>query len=350
MAIDLVGTARTLVQADKGILAADETPGIIGKRFEALGIPSTEATRRAYRELLITAPELQEAISGVILQDETFRQTISTGLPFPQALIQRGMLPGIKVDTGAKPLTNAPGEKVTEGLDGLRERIAEYVELGAHFAKWRAVISIGSGIPTRVCIAANAHGLARYAALCQEGGLIPIVEPEVLIDGDHTIDACYAASLTTWRAVFADLVDQGVALDAMVLKPSMILPGRQHSVEASVGEVAESTVRGLRHAVPAAVPGIAFLSGGQSPELATHHMQAISAIGPQPWQLTFSYGRALQDAALSAWKGQARNVGQAQAALLHRTRCVAAARSGTYNQAMEAEYADDSLLLSIAFV
>jgi fructose-bisphosphate aldolase, class I len=350
MAIDLVGTARTLVQADKGILAADETPRTIGKRFEALGIPSTQATRRAYRELLITAPELQEAISGVILQDETFRQTTSTGLPFPQALIQRGMLPGIKVDTGAKPLANAPSEKVTEGLDGLRERIAGYVEMGAYFAKWRAVISIGGGIPTRACIAVNAHALARYAALCQEGGLVPIVEPEVLMDGDHSIEACFQVTVTTGRAVFAELAEQGVAIDAMVLKPSMILPGSQHSVEASVGQVAASTVRGLRQAVPAAVPGIAFLSGGQSPELATHHMQAISAIGPQPWQLTFSYGRALQDPALSAWKGQARNIGHAQAALLHRTRCVGAARSGAYNQAMEAEYADDSLLLSTAFV
>jgi fructose-bisphosphate aldolase class I len=350
MAIDLVGTARTLVQADKGILAADETPGTIGKRFEALGIPSTDATRRDYRELLITAPELQEAISGVILQDETFRQTTSTGLSFPQALIQRGMLPGIKVDTGAKPLANAPGEKVTEGLDGLGERIAEYVELGARFAKWRAVISIGDGTPSRACIAANAHALARYAALCQEGGLVPIVEPEVLMDGNHSIEMCFLVTVTTWRALFAELAEQLLALDAMVLKPSMILPGNKHSVRATVDEVGQWTVHGLRQVVPAAVPGIAFLSGGQSPELATHHMQAISAIGPQPWQLTFSYGRALQDAALSAWKGQARNVGHAQAALLHRTRCVAAARSGAYNQAMEAEYADDSLLLSTAFV
>ncbi|HXN04317.1 MAG TPA: class I fructose-bisphosphate aldolase [Candidatus Acidoferrum sp.] len=350
MALDLVATAHALVQADKGILAADETPGTIGKRFEALGIPSTAATRCAYRELLVTAPELQEAISGVILQDETFRQTTSSGIRFPQALIQRGMLPGIKVDTGAKPLANAPGEKVTEGLDGLRERIAEYVELGAHFAKWRAVITIGDGAPTRACIAANAHALARYAALCQEGGLVPIVEPEVLMDGDHSIDTCFLATIATWRAVFAELAEQGVALGAMVLKPSMILPGRDHAIEASVDEIAESTVRGLREVVPAAVPGIAFLSGGQSPELATHHLQAISASGPQPWQLTFSYGRALQDPALSAWKGEARNAGHAQAALLHRVSCVSAARSGTYNQAMEVAFADDSLHLSTAFV
>jgi len=342
VAIDLVVTARTLVQVGRGILAADETPGTIGKRFEALGIPSTAQTRCAYRELLVTAPGLQEVISGVILQDETFRLVTSSGLPFPQAVNQGGMLPGIKVDTGAKPLAKAPGEKVTEGLDGLRERIAEYVELGARFAKWRAVITIGDGIPTRACIAANAHALARYAALCQEGGLVPIVEPEVLMDGGHSLETCFAVTVTTWRAVFAELVEQGVSLEAMVLKPSMILPGKQHSAQATIDEVALSTVRGLRQTVPAAVPGIAFLSGGQSPQLATRHLQAISAVGPQPWQLTFSYGRALQDEALSAWKGEARNVGQAQAALLHRTRRVAAARSGAYSPAMEAGDASDS--------
>jgi fructose-bisphosphate aldolase class I len=328
MVIDLIVTARTLVQAGKGILAADETPGTIGKRFEALGISSTAQTRCAYRELLVTAPGLQGAISGVILQDETFRQMTSTGLPFPQALMQRGMVVGIKVDTGAKPLAKAPGEKVTEGLDGLRERIAEYVELGARFAKWRAVITIGDGIPTQACIAANAHALARYAALCQEGGLVPIVEPEVLMDGDHSIERCFAATLRTWRRVFAELAEQGVALDAMVLKPSMILPGKQHAAQATVDEVARRTVQGLRQTVPAAVPGIAFLSGGQSPDLATRHLQVINALGPQPWQLTFSFGRALQDEALSAWKGEAANVGHAQAALLRRTESVAAARSG----------------------
>src|ERR1700681_2944272 len=350
MASDLVVMARTLVQAGKGILAADETPRTIGKRFEALGIPSTAQTRRAYRELLVTTPELQEVISGVILQDETFRQTTSSGLPFARALIQRGMLPGIKVDTGAKPLANAPGENVTEGLDGLRERIAEYVGLGARFAKWRALISIANGTPTRACLAANTHALARYAALCQEGGLVPIVEPEVLMDGDHSIETCFAATITTWRAVFAELADQRVALDAMVLKPSMILPGKQHSVQATVDEVGRRTVQGLRQTVPAAVPGVAFLSGGQSPELATRHMHAINALSPQPWQLSFSYGRALQDPALSAWKGEARNVGHAQAALLHRTRCVAAARDGAYNPAMESAYADDSQRLSSVLV
>ena len=350
MATDLVATARALVQPGKGILALDETPGTIGKRFEALDIPSTAQTRCAYRELLVTVPELLEVISGVILQDETFRQTTSSGLLFPQALIQRGMLPGIKVDTGAKPLAKAPDEKVTEGLDGLRERIAAYVALGARFAKWRAVITVGDGIPTQACIAANAHALARYAALCQEGGLVPIVESEVLMDGDHSIDACFSVGVTTWRAVFAELAEQGVALDAMVLKPSMILPGNQHSAQATVDEVGRRTVRGLRQTVPAAVPGIAFLSGGQSPQLATRHLQAINAQGPQPWQLTFSYGRALQDEALSAWKGEARNVGHAQAALLHRTRSVAAARSGTESQALETSYFDDSQILSSALL
>ena len=350
MALDLAVTARTLVQRGKGILAADETPGTIGKRFEALGIPSTAETRCAYRELLIAAPELRQVISGVILQDETFRQTTSSGLPFPQAMIQRGMLPGIKVDTGAKPLANAPAETVTEGLDGLRERIAEYAGLGARFAKWRAVITIGDGTPTRACIAANAHALARYAALCQEGGLVPMVEPEVLMDGDHSMATCFATTVTTFRALFSQLAEQGVALDAMVLKPGMILPGQHHSVKATIDEVARSTVHALVETVPVAVPGIAFLSGGQSPELATRHLHAISAIGPQPWQLTFSYGRALQDPALSAWKGEAHNVGHAQAALLHRTRCVAAARSGAYNQAMETAQADDSQRLSRVFL
>src|SRR6266851_5122942 len=274
MVIDRVVTARTLVQA--------------GKRFQALGISSTAQTRCAYRELLVTAPGLQGAISGVILQDETFRQMTSTGLPVPQALMERGMLPGIKVDTGAKPLAKAPGEKVTEGLDGLRERIAQYVALGARFAKWRGVITIGDGMPIQACIAANAHALAR----------------------------------------FAELAEQGVALDAMVLKPSMILPGKEHATRATVDEVARRTLNGLRQTVPAAVPGIAFLSGGQSPNLATRHLQAINALGPQPWQLTFSFGRALQDEALSAWKGEAANVGHAQAALVNRTRAVAAARSG----------------------
>ncbi len=334
MAADLVATARALVQPGKGILAADETPATIGKRFEALGIASTAQTRCAYRELLVTAPGLQEAISGVILQDETFRQTTSNGLRFPQTLIERDMLPGIKVDTGAKPLANAPGELVTEGLDGLRERIADYVGLGARFAKWRAVIRIGEGIPSRACIAANAHALARYAALCQEGGLVPIVEPEVLMDGDHSIETCFAVTVTTWRAVFTELAEQRVALDAMVLKPNMILPGKQSQAQATVEEVGRRTLQGLREVVPAAVAGIAFLSGGQSPELATRHLEAINTLGDHVWQLTFSYGRALQDAALFAWKGEAANTRPAQAALLDRTRRVAAARGAGHGQTM----------------
>jgi fructose-bisphosphate aldolase class I len=350
MAIDLVATARALVQPGKGILALDETPGTIGKRFEALKIPSSPQTRSAYRELLVTAPGLEEVISGVILQDETFRQTTSGGVPFPQALGKRGMLPGIKVDTGAKSLANAPGEKVTEGLDGLRERVAEYVELGARFAKWRAVISIGDGTPTPACIAANAHALARYAALCQEGGLVPIVEPEVLMDGDHSIETCYAVTVMTWRAVFAELAVQGVALEAMVLKPSMILPGNRHSARATIDQVAQATVSGLRQTVPAAVPGVAFLSGGQSPQLATSHLAAINGLGLQTWQLTFSYGRALQDPALSAWRGNAVNVGRAQAALLDRTRRVAAARSVPGIQAEESRVRHDSQRLSSALL
>jgi fructose-bisphosphate aldolase, class I len=347
---DLVDTALTLVQAGKGILALDETPGTIGKRFEALGIPSTAAARCAYRELLVTAPDLKEVISGVILQDETLRQRTSSGLTFPQVLIQRGMLPGIKVDTGAKPLANAPGEKVTEGLDGLRERIAEYVGLGARFAKWRAVITIGDGTPTTACIGANAHALARYAALCQDGGLVPIVEPEVLMDGNHSIETCFAVTVTTWRAVFAELAEQGVALDAIVLKPNMILPGKDHSAQATVEEVGRRTVQALRKTVPAAVPGIAFLSGGQGPERATRHLQAINAVGSQPWQLTFSYGRALQDEALTTWKGEAANDGQAQAALLQRTRSVAAAHCGADGQAMDPAVANDSQRLSKVLV
>ena len=350
MNADLVVTARTLIQPGKGILAIDETPGTIGKRFEALKIPSTAQTRCAYRELLVTSSGLQEVISGVILQDETFRQATSRGELFPQALMRRGILPGIKVDTGAKPLAKAPGEKVTEGLDGLSERIDEYVSLGARFAKWRAVITIGDGIPTQACIAANAHALARYAALCQEGGLVPIVEPEVLMDGHHSIERCFAVTVRTWRVVFGELAEQGVALEAMVLKPSMILPGKEHSAQASVDEVGRRTVEGLRETVPAAVPGIAFLSGGQSPQTATRHLQAINAVGQQPWELTFSYGRALQDDALLAWKGEASNVGQAQKALLDRTRSIAAARRAGRAAAMAAIRADDSQRLSKVLV
>jgi fructose-bisphosphate aldolase, class I len=322
--------ARALVADGKGILAADETVPTITRRFQAAGIVSTGETRRAYRELLVAAPGLADYISGVILQDETIRQPGSDGTPFPQLLRQRGILPGIKVDTGAKPLAGAAGDKVTEGLDGLRERIADYAGLGARFAKWRAVITVGEGIPSRACIAANAHALARYAALCQEGGLVPIVEPEVLMDGGHTIERCEAVTEATLRAVFAELAGQRVVLEEIVLKPSMVVAGSECPRQASVEEVASATLRCLRRTVPAAVPGIAFLSGGQSPEVATAHLAAINARGGQPWQLTFSYGRALQDPALAAWKGEATAVPASMQALYHRAKLNAAARSGSY--------------------
>ena len=331
MVIDLETTASALVQPAKGILAADETPATIGKRFDALGIPSTPETRRAYRELLITSPGLSDVLNGVILQDETIRQSLSTGAPFAEAVRERGMIPGIKVDKGAKPLAGAPGETVTEGLDGLRERIAEYVELGARFSKWRAVIDIGDGIPTQRAIVANAHALARYAALSQEGGLVPIVEPEVLMDGDHTIGQCFDATVAMHRELFRQLAEQAVALEALVLKTNMVLSGKASKEQAPVGTVAQMTVRCLRQTVPAAVPGVAFLSGGQSPELAVRHLDAINNQGEQPWQLTFSYARGLQDPALAAWKGQASQVAAAQTAFMRQARLVAAARSGSYS-------------------
>jgi fructose-bisphosphate aldolase class I len=321
--------ARALVSGGKGILAADETVPTITKRFQALGITSTSESRRAYREMLISAPGLARYISGVILQDETIRQPASDGTPLPQLLHDRGILPGIKVDTGARPLAGTAGEKVTEGLDGLRERIAEYVAAGARFAKWRAVITVGEGIPSQACVSANAHALARYAALCQEGGLVPIVEPEVLMDGDHTIERCEAVTEAMLRAVFAELSEQRVTLEEIVLKPSMVIPGKQCPRQASVDEVADATLRCLRRTVPAAVPGIAFLSGGQSPELATAHLAAMNARGRQPWELTFSYGRALQDPAMAAWKGEAGRLDAGMQALYHRAGLNAAARSGT---------------------
>ena len=336
---DLTATAHALVAPGKGILAADESVATISKRFAALGITSTAESRRAYRDVLLTAPDLASFISGAILYDETIRQGLPDGTPFPDVLHKRGILPGIKVDTGAKALAGAPGETITEGLDGLRERIAEYVGLGARFAKWRAVIRIGDGLPSRTCIATNAHALARYAALCQEGGLVPIVEPEVLMDGDHPIERCFEVTDQTLRAVFGELADQGVVLEQMVLKPNMVIAGKGASRQTDVEEVAEATLRCLLRTVPAAVPGIAFLSGGQSAELATEHLNAMCGMGPLPWALTFSYGRALQDPSLAAWKGEAANVEAAQLALLHRARCNGAARSSTYSAAMEAEAA-----------
>jgi fructose-bisphosphate aldolase class I len=332
---DTESTVRTLVADGKGILAADETPGTLTKRFDALGIRSTEQTRRAYRELLFTAPDAA-AISGVILQDETIRQKSSTGTALPQVLGSRGIVPGIKVDTGAKPLALAAGETVTEGLDGLRERLADYRGLGVRFAKWRAVIHIADGLPTRPCVSANAHALARYAALCQEAGLVPIVEPEVLMDGSHSIERCEEVTDMVLLGVFEALAEQRVALESMLLKPNMVVPGKASSRPASVEDVALATLRCLRRRVPAAVPGIVFLSGGQSAQQATAHLNAINRLpGPKPWKISFSYGRALQDAALEAWRGRDENVKAAQEALAHRARCTGAASLGRYTDDME---------------
>lgn len=334
---DIENTARTLVADGKGILAADETPGTLTKRFDALGIRSTEPSRRAYREMLFTAPDAATFISGVIMQDETIRQKSSTGTPFPQMLASRGIVPGIKVDTGAKPLALAPGETVTEGLDGLRERLAEYRGMGARFAKWRAVIHIAEGLPSRACASANAQALARYAALCQEGGLVPIVEPEVLMDGSHSIEVCEAVTTMVLQAVFQALSEQQVSLESTLLKPNMVIPGKASPRRASVQEVATATLHCLLRNVPEAVPGIVFLSGGQSDRLATAHLNAINRLpGPKPWKISFSYGRALQDAALEAWHGRDENVKAAQEALLHRARCNRAASLGQYTDEMEA--------------
>ena len=336
MGTDLTTNAQALVAPGKGILAADESTATIGKRFASIDVESTEEKRRAYRDALLTTPNLADSISGVILYDETIRQSTADGTPFPKMLADHGILPGIKVDTGAKDLAKAPGEKVTEGLDGLRERIAEYVELGARFAKWRAVITIGDGLPSSYCIDANAHALARYASLCQEGGLVPIVEPEVLMDGDHSIERCFEVTEATQRVVFAALYEHRVALDQMVLKPNMVISGKGNSRQAGMQEVAEQTLRCLRRTVPAAVPGIAFLSGGQSAEVATEHLNAMNQRGPQPWVLTFSYGRALQDPALAAWKGEAANRDAGQQALSVRARCNSAAAEGKYDASMAA--------------
>jgi fructose-bisphosphate aldolase, class I len=333
---DLEAVARAMVAPHKGILAADESTGTIGKRFAALGIESTEANRQAYRDMLFGTPDLAGSISGVILYDETIRQEALDGTPFPELLTKYGIIPGIKVDTGAKDLALHPGEKVTEGLDGLRERIAEYVRLGARFAKWRAVITIGEGIPSRACLVANGHALARYAALCQEGGLVPIVEPEVLMDGDNSIERCEQVTEETLHTVFDQLYLQDVALEGMVLKPNMVVPGKKAARQASVEEVAERTLAVLRRCVPPAVPGIAFLSGGQSAELATRHLQAMNASGDLPWGLSFSYGRALQDPALRAWAGDPSNVAAAREQLSRRARNNGAARDAAYTPEMEA--------------
>jgi fructose-bisphosphate aldolase class I len=328
-------TAREMVAKGKGILAADESTRTMTKRLAAVGAESTEETRRRFRELLFTAPGVDQHISGVILYDETIRQAGPGATPFPALLASRGMIPGIKVDTGAKPLAGADGETVTEGLDGLRERLAEYRQLGARFAKWRAVIAIGDGRPSSYCIAANAHALARYAALCQEAGIVPIVEPEVLMGGEHSVDHSEAVTGATLRAVFAELLDQRVLLEGVVLKPNMVLSGYGCPRQAGVEEVAERTLSLFRRVVPAAVPGIAFLSGGQSDELATAHLNAMNVVGNVPWELSFSYGRALQATPLKAWGGDESNVIAAQAALAHRARCNSEARFGHYSEELE---------------
>jgi fructose-bisphosphate aldolase class I len=336
---NLEETARALVAPGKGILAADESDGTIKKRFDSIGVESTEENRRAYRDLLFTTEGAADHISGVILFDETIRQSSADGTPFPELLRRQGIIPGIKVDKGAKDLANAPGEKITEGLDGLRERLAEYRELGARFAKWRAVITIGKGIPSEYCLWTNAHALGRYAALSQEAGLVPIVEPEVLMDGDHSIDTSFDVTSRTLHAVFTELRDQRVHFEQMLLKPNMVLSGYDADGRAGVQEVAEATVRCFRRHVPAAVPGIVFLSGGQTDEDATAHLNAMNAMGPHPWELSFSYGRALQAPALKAWSGEAANVGAGQAAYLHRARMNGLARSGSYSPDMETKVA-----------
>jgi fructose-bisphosphate aldolase class I len=328
---ELEQTAQALVADSRGILAADESTTTIGKRLASVGVQSTSVTRYTYRELMLSTPGLGRHISGIILYDETIRQQGADGTPLPALAERQHIMPGIKVDTGAMPLAGSDGETVTEGLDGLRGRIADYRSLGARFAKWRTVIRIGDGLPTRTCLDVNAHALARYAALCQEGGLVPIVEPEVLMDGAHDITACDEVTTETLRVVFRALADQRVELEAILLKPNMVISGKDCANQADINEVAECTLRCLRRTVPAAVPGIVFLSGGQSSELATAHLNAMNAgFGPHPWKLSFSYGRALLDQALKAWRGQTENAGAAQELLLRRARLNSAAVAGCY--------------------
>jgi len=362
MKINLINTAKAMVADGKGLLAMDESNPTCNKRFAKLGIPQTVEARRAYRELIVTTPGLGESISGAILFDETIRQQKKGGTPFIKILTDAGIIPGIKVDTGAKDLAAHPGEKITEGLDGLRDRLKEYFQMGARFAKWRAVIAIGGNIPSRSCLEANAHALARYAALCQEAGLVPIVEPEVLMDGEHTLEQCRKVTEETLRNVFIQLNCQRVLLEGMILKPNMVLPGlicpphkevqevgvgeqqyqvrlkdRQPDELQDVDEVADATVNSLLRTVPAALPGIAFLSGGQPSELASARLNAMNVRfkARLPWALTFSFSRAIQQPALEIWQGKEANVKAAQQALLHRARCNRAARRGEYTAAME---------------
>ena len=331
----LINTARSLVSPGKGILAADESTGTIKKRLDSISVESTEDNRQAYRNLLFTTAGAEEFISGVILFEETLFQKADDGTPFPKLLADKGIIPGIKVDQGAKPLAGSSEEKVTEGLDGLRERLSEYAAAGARFAKWRGVIDIAEDRPTDYCIHVNAHALARYAALCQEAGIVPIVEPEVLMDGANSIQRCEQVTDAVLDAVFVELKKQNVLLEGMLLKPNMVISGKQCPQQAGVEEVASATLRCLNRRVPSAVPGIVFLSGGQSDELATAHLDAMNRMGPQPWALSFSYGRALQAPALQAWRGQADNIPAAQQAFLKRARNNGAAAKGEYNADME---------------
>jgi fructose-bisphosphate aldolase, class I len=336
---DLYQTAKAIVAEGKGILAADESDGTIKKRFDSIGVESTEENRRTYRELLFTTEGAEEYISGVILFDETIRQSSSDGTPFPKLLESKGIIPGIKVDKGAKPLALTDGETVTEGLDGLRDRLEEYRGLGARFAKWRTTYTIGEGKPSEYAIWTNAHALARYAALCQEAGLVPIVEPEVLMEGGHTIEESYSATARTLHAVYTELRDQRVDVEGTLLKPNMVLSGYDCPEQASHEQVAEMTMRCFSRHVPAAVPGIVFLSGGQTDEDATANLNAMNAIGPHAWELSFSYGRALQAPALKAWGGDPANAEAAQRAYYHRAKMNGAARSGVYAPEMEREAA-----------
>ena len=344
---DLINTARAMVAGDKGLLAMDESMPTCNKRFAKLGIPLTVDARRAYREMIVTTPGLGESISGAILFDETIHQQKKDGTPFVKILTQAGIIPGIKVDTGAKDMAAHPGEKITEGLDGLRDRLKEYFQLGARFAKWRAVITIGDGIPSRGCIEANAQGLARYAALCQEAGLVPVVEPEVLMDGDHTLSRCFEVTEDVLHTVFRQLYTQRVMLEGIILKPNMVVPGLACPKQESVDEVADATVKCLLRAVPAAVPGVAFLSGGQSAELASARLNAMNVrFKPRlPWALAFSFARAIQQPALEIWRGEEAHVLAAQKALYHRANCNRAARRGEYDAALEGTSASSPRLV-----
>jgi fructose-bisphosphate aldolase class I len=346
---DLKGTARSLVADGRGILAADETVPTVTKRLRVKSVDSTPDSRRAYREMFFTTPGIAEFISGVIMQDETIHQRNSEGVALVDLLAQQGIIPGIKVDTGAKPLAGSPGETVTEGLDGLRERLQEYRNLGARFAKWRAVIAVDDSLPSMTCVHVNAHALARYAALCQEQNVVPIVEAEVLMDGSHTIERCEEVTDVVLQAVFDELFEQKVSLDGMLLKPNMVISGLKCADQASVSEVAEATLRCLSRHVPAAVPGIVFLSGGQDQLSATLHLSAINQLeGPKPWKLSFSYGRALQDEALNAWRGRRENLKAGQRIFYHRAKCESAAALGRYTPAMEEQLAEGSKMSKLA--